>query len=64
MEDAIYHIDGVAEAVVFSVPDERLGETVGAVVVVHPTPEGRRPGVDVLILILPPCPFPSSHSCS
>lgn len=38
VEAAIYRHDGVAEAAVFAVPDERLGEDVGAVIV-------RAPGV-------------------
>ncbi|MET0579994.1 MAG: hypothetical protein ABW122_15160 [Ilumatobacteraceae bacterium] len=33
VEAAIYQHDGVAEAAVFGVPDERLGEAVAAVVV-------------------------------
>lgn len=33
IEDALYHCDGVAEAVVFGMPDERLGEELTAVVV-------------------------------
>jgi long-chain acyl-CoA synthetase len=35
VEAAIYQHDGVAEAAVFGVPDERLGEEVGAVVVLR-----------------------------
>ena len=38
VETAIYQHDGVAEAAVFGIPDERLGEDVAAVVV----PPGRR----------------------
>ena len=30
VEAAIYELDGVAEAAVFGVPDDRLGEIVGA----------------------------------
>ena len=33
VEDALYHCDGVAEAVAFGMPDERLGEELTAVVV-------------------------------
>ena len=36
VEAAIYELDEVAEAAVFSVPDERLGEEVGAAVVLVP----------------------------
>ena len=36
VEAAIYLHDAVAEAAVFGVPDERLGEAVGAAVVLHP----------------------------
>jgi long-chain acyl-CoA synthetase len=35
VEAAIYEHDAVAEAAVFAVPDERLGETVGAAIVVR-----------------------------
>ena len=35
VEAAIYEHDGVAEAAVFGVPDERLGEEVGAVIVLR-----------------------------
>ncbi len=46
VETAIYHHDAVAEAAVFGVPDERLGEEVGAVIVLQPghtlTAEGLR----------------------
>ena len=33
VENAIYEFDAVSEAAVFSLPDERLGEVVGAAVV-------------------------------
>ena len=36
VEAAIYGLDGVAEVAVFGVPDERLGEIVGAAVVLSP----------------------------
>jgi long-chain acyl-CoA synthetase len=36
VETAIYTHDAVAEVAVFGVPDERLGEEVGAAIVVHP----------------------------
>jgi long-chain acyl-CoA synthetase len=36
VETAIYHNDAVAEAAVFGIPDERLGEEVAAVIVLHP----------------------------
>jgi long-chain acyl-CoA synthetase len=36
VEAAIYTIDGVAEAAVFGVPDDRLGELVGAAIVLAP----------------------------
>ncbi len=36
VEAAIYHHPAVAEVAVFGVPDERLGETVGAAIVLHP----------------------------
>jgi long-chain acyl-CoA synthetase len=36
VETAIYQHDDVAEAAVFGIPDERLGEEVAAVVVPHP----------------------------
>ncbi len=36
VEAAIYQLDGVAEAAVFGVPDERLGELVGAAIVPAP----------------------------
>ena len=39
VESAIYEHDAVAEAAVFGVPDERLGEDVGAVIVLR---DGRR----------------------
>ena len=35
VEAAIYHHDAVAEAIVFGVPDERLGEAVAAVIVLR-----------------------------
>ena len=38
VEAAIYEHDGVAEAAVFGVPDERLGEDVGAAIVLRPAP--------------------------
>jgi long-chain acyl-CoA synthetase len=38
VEAAIYQHDAVAEAAVFGVPDERLGEQVGAALVLHPVP--------------------------
>jgi len=37
VEAAIYAHDAVDEAAVFGLPDERLGETVGAAVVLHPS---------------------------
>ncbi len=36
VEAAIYELDGVAEAAVFGVPDDRLGEIVGAAIVLTP----------------------------
>jgi acyl-CoA synthetase (AMP-forming)/AMP-acid ligase II len=36
VEAAIYELDGVAEAAVFGVPDDRLGEIVGAAIVMSP----------------------------
>lgn len=36
VETAIYHHDAVAEAAVFGIPDDRLGEDVAAVVVLRP----------------------------
>ncbi len=36
VESAIYELDGVAEAAVFGVPDDRLGEIVGAAIVLAP----------------------------
>ncbi len=36
VETAIYHHDAVAEAAVFGIPDERLGEDVAAVIVLRP----------------------------
>ena len=36
VEAVIYQLDAVAEAAVFGIPDERLGEVVGAAVVLHP----------------------------
>jgi long-chain acyl-CoA synthetase len=36
VETAIYHHDAVAEAAVFGIPDERLGEEVAAAIVLHP----------------------------
>ncbi len=36
VETAIYHHDAVAEAAVFGIPDERLGEEVAAVIVLRP----------------------------
>jgi acyl-CoA synthetase (AMP-forming)/AMP-acid ligase II len=36
VETAIYHHDAVAEAAVFGIPDERLGEDVAAVIVLQP----------------------------
>ncbi len=36
VEAAIYQHDAVAEAAVFGIPDERLGEIVGAAIVLHP----------------------------
>ena len=36
VEAAIYKLDGVAEAAVFGVPDDRLGEIVGAAIVLSP----------------------------
>ena len=36
VESAIYHHDAVAEAAVFGVPDERLGEEVGVAIVLKP----------------------------
>ena len=36
VETAIYTNDAIAEAAVFGVPDERLGETVAAAVLLHP----------------------------
>ena len=42
VEAAIYEHDAVAEAAVFGVPDERLGEDVGAVIVLRDGAEHRR----------------------
>jgi acyl-CoA synthetase (AMP-forming)/AMP-acid ligase II len=39
VENAIYQHDAVAEAIVFAVPDERLGEVPGAAVVLRPDTE-------------------------
>lgn len=39
VENAIYQHDAVAEAIVFAVPDERLGEVPGAAVVLRPGTE-------------------------
>lgn len=36
VESAIYELDGVTEAAVFGVPDDRLGEIVGAAIVLAP----------------------------
>ena len=36
VEAAIYQHDAVAEAAVFGIPDDRLGEVVGAAIVLHP----------------------------
>jgi acyl-CoA synthetase (AMP-forming)/AMP-acid ligase II len=36
VEAAIYELDGVAEAAVFGVPDDRLGEIVGVAIVLAP----------------------------
>ncbi len=36
VEAAIYHLESVAEAIVFGVPDDRLGEEVAAVIVPRP----------------------------
>ncbi len=36
VESAIYELDGVAEVAVFGVPDDRLGELVGAAIVLAP----------------------------
>jgi long-chain acyl-CoA synthetase len=36
VETAIYHNDAVAEAAVFGIPDDRLGEEVAAAIVLHP----------------------------
>lgn len=36
VETAIYHNDAIAEAAVFGIPDERLGEEVAAVIVLRP----------------------------
>ncbi len=36
VEAAIYELDGVAEVAVFGVPDDRLGEIVGAAIVLTP----------------------------
>ena len=45
VENAIYQHDAVAEAIVFAVPDERLGEVPGAAVVLRP---GRQLDADSL----------------
>ena len=45
VESAIYEHDAVAEAAVFGVPDERLGEDVGAVIVLR---EGAKLDADEL----------------
>ena len=39
VENAIYHHDAVAEAIVFAVPDERLGEVPAAAIVLRPGTE-------------------------
>jgi long-chain acyl-CoA synthetase len=39
VETAIYHHDAIAEAAVFGIPDERLGEEVAAVIVLRPDHE-------------------------
>jgi acyl-CoA synthetase (AMP-forming)/AMP-acid ligase II len=39
VEAAIYQLDAVAEAAVFGIPDERLGEQVAAALVLHPGAE-------------------------
>ncbi|MBI4884511.1 MAG: AMP-binding protein, partial [Actinobacteria bacterium] len=39
VETAIYHHDAVAEAAVFGIPDDRLGEDVAAVIVLRPDHE-------------------------
>ncbi|MEO6122713.1 MAG: class I adenylate-forming enzyme family protein [Ilumatobacteraceae bacterium] len=39
VETAIYHHDAIAEAAVFGIPDERLGEEVAAVIVLRPGAE-------------------------
>ncbi len=53
VENAIYQHDAVAEAIVFAVPDERLGEVPGAAVVLRPGHEldadGLRAHLDGLI---------------
>jgi long-chain acyl-CoA synthetase len=36
VETAVYHHDAIAEAAVFGIPDERLGEEVAAVIVLRP----------------------------
>jgi long-chain acyl-CoA synthetase len=36
VETAIYHHDAIAEAAVFGIPDERLGEEVAAAIVLRP----------------------------
>ena len=36
VETAIYHHDAIAEACVFGIPEERLGEEVAAVIVLRP----------------------------
>jgi long-chain acyl-CoA synthetase len=36
VETAIYHHDAIAEAAVFGIPEERLGEEVAAVLVLRP----------------------------
>ena len=45
VETAIYHHDAIAEAAVFGIPDDRLGEEVGAVIVLQP---GRELTADAL----------------
>jgi long-chain acyl-CoA synthetase len=36
VESAIYEAEGIAECIVFGVPDDRLGEEVGSVIVLKP----------------------------
>ena len=53
VENAIYQHDAVAEAIVFAVPDERLGEVPGTAVVLRPghqlDADGLRAHLDSLI---------------